>query len=240
MTIATTATNEMNITQVVTTAFRRASLVSLYTQPTAQQLSYGKDELGLLLDQFAAGSNYAKKVTFETITLQTGVWNTYSLDAATIDIVGDAAFIDASVVDITQASGEIPVEEMSREEWQGLTNKGQTGRPLKFFQNRVGAQVQPWIWPIPSAAENNAHIRFQVRRWRANVTLGTDTIDVERYWVDGITWKLSAVVAAAAGRADWPLYDQKGDSSLALAKSRATQNTPVQLMPSHDTGWGRR
>lgn len=83
---------------------------------------------------------------------------------------------------------------------------------------------------------------MQVHRLAADSNDGSKTLDVERYWVLCITYKLGAQLASAyslnPGRVGY--FEQIAEKHLEKCKSYSAQKTPARFVAAHRTGWSRR
>src|SRR5262249_13603048 len=153
--------------------------------------SYARDRLDTILKELEVEGLFAKSISFETITLVSGQFQ-YDLPSDALDAVGIGMYIDPSQASSNpQNANELPVKDMRREEWQVLTRKDATGRPLKSFCHRVNVVPQVWYWPVPGSSEAGGIVRHQVHRLRADTTLGTVKPDYELYWNQFFIWELS-------------------------------------------------
>lgn len=240
MTISPSRTRELNIGRICLRAYQLAGLVNEAQSLSLDKLTYAKDTLEMILDSLEAQGLRSRAVAFETVTMVSGQ-SVYPLSADVIDIVGVAAYIDPSVVDITHAGGEMMVIPITREDWQLQTAKDATGRPIQFFANRAADPVEMWVWPTPTDVDEGT-IRLQVHRLAADSDNGANTMDLERFWVMYITWELAHHIAMAnalnMGRVNY--FKQIAMQNLETCKSYSAQKTASQMVVSHRTGWSRR
>jgi hypothetical protein len=240
MTIATTRTREMDIGKICLRAYQKAGLRNEAQALSEAQLSFARDTLGSIIDGLQAEGLRARAVEFQTVTLVAGTWQ-YTMPADVLDVVGVAMFIDPSETDITQASGEIALVPISREEWQLQPAKDATGRPLTYYSHRAESPLEVRLWPIPDAA-NAGTIRFQVHRLAADSNNSSNTMDLERFFSQYIEWEMTHQVAMAnslnMGRVQY--FGTIARQKLEACKSYAAQKTPARLVIGHSTGWSRR
>lgn len=250
MTVESTATREFSIGAIVLQAFRRAGLVSIYSNLTQQQMSAGVNELELILKRLAASGFLARKVGWQTLTIRAGVWQ-YSLSEDVLDVLGTAMYSDPdqpvtqmSTPDVvgTVSNVELPVSPVLRDAYQRLSAKAAQGRPVLYFPERTGAQVVAYVWPVPSVTEDQGSIRFQVHRWRADASDPNATADVERYWEDYLVWEIAHRLAVSSALNINRAGYLAGQASQAMieAKAMSYQNANQRLKLAHRTGWRRR
>lgn len=181
MTIASSTAVEFKISDLVLLAYRESALVGPYQDVTTEQQAWAAKLLQLIVDKLSTKGLFAKTVEFVNVALTSGTFQ-YTVDADAVDIIGAGAYIDPSQADLTKASGETPVLPILRDEWQMLTAKDSTGRPVKYYLHRDASPPVIYLWPIPSSSEAGGHIRFEKHRLRASNLDPTKTADFERYW----------------------------------------------------------
>ena len=241
MTVATTSTFEFSIDQIVRHAYFLASLANDYQTVPDAQMARGRTALEIILKSGQTEGLFARKIEFYTLTPLVATTYKYTLPANIFDTVGDGMYIDPSNTDLERATSETPVVLKTREEWHRLSAKSTATRPTSYFPHRTGAQVQVWIWPIPSTSEAGGAIRFQTHQLRADSTGGASTPDVERYWTDFLSHRLAHDLALGGGisvqRLGYirSLYEDK----MKRCKAFSTQGAHQQAVLSHPTGWSR-
>ncbi len=240
MTIATTRTRELDIAKICQRAHQLIGVANESQSISGDKLSLAKDFLEMILDDLEADGLRARAVAFETLALVTGQ-STYTLNADVIDVVGEIMYIPPDAVDIDHAGGEIPLVQISREDWQLQPAKDSTGSPLQYFANRAASPVELRLWPTPTAQDLGT-LRMQVHRLAADSSDASKTLDVERYWVLCVTYKLGAQLASSyslnPGRVQY--FEQIADKHLEKCKSYSAQKAPARFVVNHRTGWSRR
>jgi hypothetical protein len=226
------------INQIVRLAYRRTLLISDYGNPTDQQYRHARDLLQLLSLRAQTKGLLAHSIAFEEITLLTGI-SAYDLSTSAMDIVSTAMFIPAGVVD--PANGELNVSPMTRDEWQSLSAKGAQGPPTLYYVDRSADTLAVKVWPVPSASENLARLRFQVHLFHADMDIGSYTPDFERFWAAWLVAQLGADLAKDNGLPVERVQMLIADAQAAFQDCRnyAMPRTPPQMGLSHDTGWHR-
>lgn len=239
MTIAATRTRELDIAKICQRAHQLIGVANESQGISADKLSLAKDFLEMILDDLEADGLRARAVAFETLALVEGQ-SAYSLNADAIDVFGPVMYIPPGTVDLDHASGEIPLVAISREDWQLQPAKDATGRPIQYFSNRSAVPVEIRVWPTPTASDLGT-LRMQVHRLAADSSDASKTLDVERYWVLHVTYKLGSMLASAGslnpGRVMY--FEQIADKHLEKCKSYSAQKTPSRFVVAHRTGWNR-
>lgn len=240
MTIATTRTRELDIAKICQRAHQLIGVANESQNISGDKLSLAKDFLEMILDDLEADGLRARAVAFETLALVTGQ-SAYTLNADVIDVIGQIMYIPPGTVDLDHAAQELPLVAVSREDWQLQPAKDATGRPLQYFANRSAVPVELRLWPTPTVQDLGT-LRMQVHRLAADSNDASKTLDVERYWVLCVTYKLGAQLASAyslnPGRVQY--FEQVADKHLEKCKSYSAQKTPARFVVNHRTGWSRR
>lgn len=240
MTVSTSRTNNPDITTIIRDAFMGCGILNEHQELSPAQATRGRAILEKLVDHLQVEGVAARTRPFETLALASGTRD-YDLSTSTLDVEGDGAFIDASVADIEAASGETPVIAMTTQEWQGLTSKDATGRPMRYWVDRTGDTLSVSFWPTPADAEDGAHVRFVVHRLRADNLNGASTVDFERYWLEYIHWALMERFALAyslnMSRVDYAA--NRAREILQKCRSAAAPTVATGFMVGHRTPWSR-
>lgn len=232
MTIMATRTHEFNVGQICRLAYREASILSVYQDMTAQQSSAATDFLELIVHSVEAEGIFARSIEFEEITLVDGQ-ESYDLSANTLDTTGKAMYVPPD-----QTTIELPLQPMSREQWQEIGVRDVEGPPSRFYVHRTGALLQLKLWLTPGASEDGGIVRLQSHRLRADVTDTAATPDFERYWADYLVQKLAAKLARSNALPLDRVQELEGMAARSLAKCRgkSNQGTMQQFVLRH----GRR
>jgi len=239
MTEAATALSNPTVANIVTMAYRRAGLLSVYQTPDTQQAAAGRLLLDDVVKETSAEGVFAKAVRMTEVTLVEGSTD-YTMDGDVLDVIGTGMYIDASQTDIEHATSETPITPMDREEWQRLSAKAATGRPYKYWADRSFEPIVLRIWPIPDAG-NLGTMRIQTHRLPADVTASGVTAPFERYWTQYLVWELAHHIAV-----DNTLSSERctylatmAQAKYKKAKGYSRQQKPSRAMLNHPTSWSR-
>jgi hypothetical protein len=238
MTIAAARTRELDIGRICLRAYQLAGLVNESQSITADKGAFARDMLGNIIDEMQPHGLRARAVEFRDLTLVADDY-TYTLDTDVLDVVGDAMFIDPDEADLTKASGEVPIVMIGRDEWQLLSDKSATGRPVMYYVHRTASPPEIRFWPIPDA-DHAGTVRFQIHRLAANSNDSSKTVDLERYFSQYLIWELCHHICLANSlHQQASYYGKMAMMKLELCKSFSAQRTPAQLVLRHRTGWHR-
>lgn len=237
MTIATSRTREMDIGRICLRAYQKAGLKNVSQSLTADEGSFARDLIGSIIDGLQAEGLRARAVEFRNVTLVAGTY-AYTMDTDVLDVVGDGMYIDPTQ-SVSAATGEVPVIQIGRDQWQLLSNKSATGRPIEYYVHRTGSPPEVRLWPTPDT-NNAGTIRFQIHRFAADSTDSSKTLDLERVFSQYVEWELAHQICLANSlHQQARYYGQMALQKLEACKSFAAQRTPAQFVVHHRTGWNR-
>lgn len=237
MTVSTSRTYNPDISAILRMAFRRCGLLNEHQDLDEAKSKVGREELDALIDFLQVDGIAARDRTFEVITLVSGTRD-YTLSTSTLDVEGDGAFIAVGET-VDSASGETPILAMTIQEWQGLSAKDATGRPMRYYLDRTSDQLVVKFWSTPGASEDGASVRFVIQRLSADNLVGSNTIDKERYWRDYLVWAMAERLAFAysiPGSLRMEL-GRKAEQALGKCRGAAAPQTSTDFHLGHRTGW---
>lgn len=239
MTISGTYTHELDVSRIILRAYQIAGLMGI-DQGTSgpswsPKFAFGRDMLQQILDTLGTEGVFARAVSLDLITMVEDQY-IYDMPARVFDVVEDGAYIQPGQ-DVDAAMGETVVKQMDREAWQRLSSKGAQGPPTQFWVNREADPTQVYVWPTPN--ESGGSIRFQSHRLLADVSPGTVTVDLARFWTQYLEFRLAYLLSVAHSQDEGRclLLASEADKLLARCKGAANQNTSTYFYVDHRTGW---
>jgi hypothetical protein len=191
MPIASTPTTPISINTLCLLAYKRAGVLpveaTIAGANMTAKLAHGRQLLDLVIDNLAVEGFIARTTSFHELAIVADDGD-YLLPDTLLDVFEDAMFIPTDSPD-----SELVCKQMDLSTWQLLTTKTSTSsRPQMYVAIRSGATVQVKLWPIPSEAGT---LRLKVVRLLGNNATGTDSPDLQRYWLDALVWMLAYYVA---------------------------------------------
>lgn len=105
-----------------------------------------------------------------------------------------ARYIDANSI-------ALPMERMTREEYDALPIKTTKGIPTTFMVERAREQMTIYVWPV-LAARTTETLNLTVIREIEDVTSADDTLDLPAEWYDAILYGLADRLCDFFGVAD--------------------------------------
>jgi hypothetical protein len=235
MTIAATPSTPVPINTLILLAYKRAGLLPVEATTAGAnmpaKLAHAKSLLDVILDNLAVEGFVARTMAFYDLDLVAGT-STYTLTDTILDVHEDAmSFTDA------EPTVELVCQQIDFATYQTLTTKtSESPRPQLYVALRSGATVEVRLWPVPSEAGT---LRLKSVRLLGNNQTGTDTPDLQRYWLDALVWMLAYYVAVDSSL---PLDRCQFLGSQAEAKKQACirygmEHTPIVAQYGYTTQW---
>jgi hypothetical protein len=237
--ISGTYQHVLDVSGIILRAYQLAGLMGVEQDASGptwnRKFSFARDFLQQILDTLGTEGIFARAVSLELVEMVAGQY-IYDLPATVYDVIGDGSYIDADE-DVDAATGETVVKQMDREAWQRLASKAAESQPTLFWANRQADPTQVYVWPTPS--ESGGSIRFQCHRLLADVSPGTVTVDLERFWIQYLQFRLAYLLAVSHSQPEnrCGLLAGEANQLLQRCKGTANQNTPNMAYNNHSTGW---
>lgn len=181
MTISANYDWNPSVDVIMRMALQLAGLLPLGREPSAQQLQHARFFLDSALKAINGSETILMQMERTTLTTVSGTAS-YALAADTLD-VDDAPMMQK----LTGQSNETQVTPMSYGQYQEITNKTQTGTPLRVYAEKL-ATVTLYIWPVP---DNTYTISYRRKRLIRNAQSGT-TLDLTQRWIRGLSFRMAA------------------------------------------------
>ena len=184
--MATTGTE--TVRNIVTDALRKAQFVGIAAAPSASQADMARRELNRMLKSWQnKGYNLWTK-TSGSHTLITG-------RVQTLDPVRPLR-----ILSMRYKSGgvEMPMLQMTRDEYDELPIKTTSGTPTQFYYDRQREAARLYIWPS-LVSVNGETLEYTYEREMEDVADLDDAIDVPGEWWDAVVYNLACRVMETAG-----------------------------------------
>lgn len=235
MTISSTRTSELSIAQLVTVAYRRAGLLEVHQSLEPAMMRIGQEELQLVCDAMETRGLTSRSTEMLELAITTPT-SSYELPSYVLSVVNNAMFIPATSTN--PAAVEYIVRQMSREEWQTLTDKAVTSLTSSYFHRRDVVPNTIELWPRPDV---DGTLRVQVQRLRADTNDGSKTVDFERYWSQALIYQLAGQLAMNASMTDKAItFFGLAEKEIERCMGNAREQASFQITFAHTSGWSRR
>lgn len=133
---------------------------------------------------------------------------------------------DMDNVRIYRGSTDLPMIQMSRQEYFSMPNKTAQGYPTQYYFDRQQATATLYVWQAPDSTGGT--IKYTYRRVIDSIITAADTLDLPQEWYMAILYGLADQLIPHYGRAD------SNNAKLVLAKAPAYYS----VVKNFDTGEG--
>lgn len=149
-------------------------------------------------------------------------------------IVATSGILDYDTITLGNTPQEIPLGQLSRDNYVNQSNQVFAGRPTNYYYQRDLPQPVVRIWPAPySAAEQAQLILWRHRQIMSNSTLQQD-VEIPARWLEAIINTLAARVADETPQVAQEVRDKLGPKA-AISLQRAwdgdNDGSPIQINP---------
>lgn len=187
----------------ITDAYRKINVVAQDETMDADQADVGLRALDRLLKSWQNRGYLLWSVASQTLTLVEGA-------AQTLDPVRPLRILSAR---FQQSSSELPMTEMTRDEYDYLPVKNVVGTPTQFYYDRQRESAVFYIWPT---SNTGGVINITFEREVEDQTSLDAAPDVPGEWWEALVYSLAARLADNYSR-DAPYVRQRAEEELRLA-----------------------
>lgn len=241
MTVSTSVGRKFTVGTSLRRAAQLAGVLGSGQQLSENDREMFRDFLESIIDELATEGVFARDIEFYNLQLTATVYK-YPMPPQYFDIIGNGMYISAGQ-DVTRASGETLVQQVSRERWHEMSAKNATAqRPTMFWVNRETDVIETWFWPIPSDTETEIGnvVRLPMQRYLSDENDDNSTTDLNTYWSSFLLWELAGWMAEGKSMPDAKVTRllTKAQDFKKRAKGKANQHGPVQMVVDHPTNYG--
>lgn len=203
--MATSGSTDFSLTrnEIIKTALLNIGIIGEGESPNATQYSDAAVMLNMIVKAWQADGMpaWAMKQTAVTLTAT----NSYNIGVGqTVNVARPLKVLSAFLRD-TSATPDVDttVNVLTRDEYNSLSSKSQTGVPTAIFYDPQGgatAYGTLYVWPLPDTtaiANNVLYITYQ--RPFEDFDAATDTPDFPQEWFLPLVWMLQWALAPSAG-----------------------------------------
>lgn len=232
MAVSSSSTREFSVQDIVTSSAQRAGIMGIDASQSGPQfaamLAFGMRELDILMDQLQGEVTLTRAVDRYPITTVIGTAS-YALPSTTVEVMGWASYAEGS------ATTSTPLRGILRDEYMVIADKTVQGRPTLFFPEYSASGITVQLWPVPSAV---GVVTFQRYRLLSDSNSSTATLDLERHWIDHISWSLAHLFACASSLStDTCGYlGSRAEKALKAAKRMTAQRWPSEMRMNFRSG----
>lgn len=169
---------------IVTDALRKIGVVAKDTPADADDANHALRVLNRMLKAWQNKGYSVFTMTGGTLTLTTAA--SYTLSPVRPMSIHNARLKRSGI--------EIPMVEMTREEYDSLPVKTTTGIPTQFYYDRQREAAVLYIWPVLATAAGET-VEYTYQREIEDVTALGDTVDMPVEYYDAVVYGLAARLA---------------------------------------------
>lgn len=238
MTVSAKVGRRLTVGTMLRRAAQLAGVLGSGQQLSAGDKEMARDHLELIIDELATEGVFARDIDFFVQNLVAGTF-TYDMPTNYFDVIGDGMYIPAGTADLTKASGETLVVQVTRERWHEISAKdAQSGRTTIFYTNRENDTTQLVFWPIP---DENGYVRVQAQRFLSDCDDDNLTIDLQPFWMSFLLWELSMHIAESKSMPNDKIGRLRGKAEdfKKRARGKANQHPSTQMVVHHAVRFSR-
>lgn len=216
--MATTATR--TVLDIITSAARKAQVTGLRDTPEAEVAEEALTELDSMLKGWQNEGYHLWSYTNGSFALDGDPTAAYSI------VPVRPLRILSMRYKASSTATEIPMQELTREEYDMLPNKSSTGTPTTFYYDRQREAAKLYVWPKLAAASGTATLEYSYERELEDITATTETLDMPGEWWDAVVYNLAARLMETAPMAQQsPLVPQRAQMLLDKALANDTEGS---------------
>jgi len=195
MAFTTTDTFKMSATDVITEALETLGVLEEGEAPSSAQSTSAIRSLNMLIKMWQADTQIYAQDEYElTLVASTSL---YELSSSNVGYI-PTKILNATLIHNT-SSNEIPLSQLTQEEWYSLTDKTTEAKPTQYYQKRnpVGVAMDLHVWPVPPDTTYNMKlwIQYPLR----DISTGTDDVFFTQEWYLALSFGLAFILAHKYG-----------------------------------------
>lgn len=185
MTVSGTTSFSLTVSEIITEARALLGVQAAEEPLQAHELQQGIRALNMMLKAWQVDG-------VKTWTLTEG---SFALVQSDYDYVFGAGGtfttvpLSLSDVRITRNGQDLPMYEMSREEYYALPVKDTEGYPTQWYYDKQREGGTLYVWPAPDATTST--LKFTYRRSVMDAGDGTKTLDLPQEWHEAVCYNLA-------------------------------------------------
>lgn len=201
-------TGTLTVRDLCTQALRKARIGSIAESPPAENMAQAIAELNYMMKAWQNAEYLTFLYSSGSLTLTTAT--SYSLTP----VVRPLRILSAR---LRRGSIDLPMESMTRGEYDNLPLKTSTGTPTTFYYDKQTEDAEFYVWPALAAA-NGETIEYTFEREFEDVTDANETLDLPGEWWEAAEYGLAArLMETVPMRGQSPLVPQRAEMALQKA-----------------------
>lgn len=174
-------TETKSVRDIVTAALRLARVTGIGEAASAEDAETARDVLDMMLKDWQNDGYHLWAKASGTLTLTTAA--TYTLSP-----VRPLRILSAR---LKRGGIEMPMQELTRDEYDNLPQKASTGVPTTFHYDRQREAARLYVWPVLAAA-NGEEIAYTYEREVEDITSLNQEIDIPGEWWSAVVYGLAS------------------------------------------------
>lgn len=178
-------TGTASVQEIITAALRKIGVVAIDEQADADTYAAAAFQLDRMLKSWQSRGWFQWTYASKSVTLTT---------AASYDLTSDKP-LRVLNARLKRNGLEIPMQRLTRDEYDYLPDKTSTGLPTQYYVDRQREQMLFYVWPVLASADGET---VEITYEREIEDIGTDTaqtIDLPYEWYDAAVYGLAARLA---------------------------------------------
>lgn len=204
-------TLEYTALDAVTEALRTAGILAIGDTAPADEAEHARKALRRMLKSWQARETLEWTISSMSHTLTTAAAQTLSSPTRPIRIQN---------VNFRRNGIDLPMQELTRDEYDTLPQKTTTGTPTTFYYDRQREDVRLYVWPVLATAAGET-LEITYERELPDVSALSDTLDVPGEAWDAVVVNLAFILARDFGA---PRQDLKAEADRLWFDLLAGQN----------------
>lgn len=172
-----------------------------------------KRDLNLMMKSWQVSGPHLARETFGSVSLANAT-SSYALSPRPYRLI-EARYRNTSGIDI-------PMLEMTRQEYVDLPNKSSSGIPTSYYLDIQRDAVNLYVWPVKATVTTET-IQYSYQRIFEDIDSLDNDIDVPQEWLETIGYCLADRMQSSFGTKDDRLT-ARAESLLAEAKAADREN----------------
>lgn len=139
----------------------------------------------------------------------------------------------------TSSGIETPINKLSREEYEALPNKTETGTPVSYYFSPERTTSTMYLWLTPGTTEaSDFTIEYVYTAPIQDMDVGTEEVDYPNEWYRALILNLAYDMSGRYGMdtAERRLLREDAEAALELAKDYDVEDTSIYFRPNSKRG----
>lgn len=180
----------VNARELCTFALQLIRVVPIGETASSEDMDRAKTALNMMMKTMQLQAPSLWRQTFGNVTLVTSTAS-YTLTPKPFRVI-EARYRDTS-------GRDLPMEEMTRQEYVDLPLKTTTGVPTSYYVDVQRAATTLYVWPVPSSATTET-VQYTYQRVFEDIDSLDNDLDVPQEHLETLGYQLAARLHATYGK----------------------------------------